>query len=83
MPLSPLTRFDVITEDNKPTQAMQIFSQEVANLTVITGTGSPEGVIEDKAGRFYINIAGGVGTTLYVKRLDDIAGNRKNGWTLV
>jgi hypothetical protein len=66
-----------------PLQPLQILSEEAARLPPLTGTGSPEGIIESKQGRFYINIAGGVGTILYVKRLDDIAGNRKTGWTLV
>ena len=83
LPLKPLNRFDNVVENNRPTQVLQTFSEEVARLDPILGSGSPEGVIEGRAGRFYINTAGGVGTTLYVKRLDDIAGNRKNGWTLV
>ena len=34
---------------------------------IITGTGSPEGVVNTNPGAIYINISGGSGTTLYVK----------------
>ena len=34
---------------------------------IITGTGSPEGVINTNPGAIYINLNGGTGTTLYVK----------------
>lgn len=34
---------------------------------IITGTGSPEGVINTNPGAIYINLSGGTGTTLYVK----------------
>jgi len=83
--LSPLNvntpAIDIKT--GNPLQSLQLLSEGASKLPPLTGTGSPEGIIESKQGRFYINIAGGVGTTLYVKRLDDIAGDRKTGWTLV
>ena len=34
---------------------------------IITGTGSPVGVINTNPGAIYINLSGGTGTTLYVK----------------
>jgi len=34
---------------------------------IITGTGSPEGVVNTNPGAIYINTSGGSGTTLYVK----------------
>jgi hypothetical protein len=55
----------------------------ITNLDPIVGTGSPEGVQEARVPRFYVDIAGGVGTTLYVKRLEDIGGDRTQGWTLI
>lgn len=55
----------------------------VSNLSMLSGTGSPEGVVEALPERLYMNVAGGVGTTLYIKRLADIGGDRTQGWTLV
>jgi hypothetical protein len=65
---------------------LEVFFQwmlNVTNLSIIEGTGSPEGVIEARTTRLYMNVAGGVGTTLYIKRLNDIGGDRTQGWTLV
>lgn len=81
--VSPLGRFDpVVDEMGKPTQKLQLFSEEVAALPLIIGTGSPEGIYESKAGRMYFNLTGGSGNNLYVKSVDSISGNRKNGWIL-
>ena len=45
---------------------------------VLTGQGSPEGVVVAKVGRLYTRTDGGAGTTLYVKE----SGNNTNtGWT--
>jgi hypothetical protein len=45
---------------------------------VLTGQGSPEGVVVAKVGRLYARSDGGAGTTLYVKE----SGNNTNtGWT--
>jgi hypothetical protein len=44
---------------------------------VLTGQGSPEGVVVAKVGRLYARSDGGAGTTLYVKE----SGNNTNtGW---
>ena len=34
---------------------------------IVTGTGTPEGVVTANVGSLYTNTAGGVSTTLYVK----------------
>ena len=52
-------------------------------LQILTGTGSPEGVIEAKAATLYMNTAGTAGSILYIKRDDDISGDRSQGWILV
>lgn len=41
-----------------------------------TGTGSPEGVVTASVGSMYTNVAGGAGTTLYVKE----SGVGNTGW---
>lgn len=84
MPVNPLGRsIPVVDETGRPTQELSIFSEAVAALDPIVGTGSPEGVVEARRGRFYINDAGSSGSVLYVKVLNDISGNRKQGWILV
>lgn len=83
MPVKPLTRFEAVVEGDKPNQRLQLFSEEVANLFPLIGEGSPEGIYEAKQGRLYIDVIGGTGACLYVKTVDDIANERKDGWILV
>lgn len=45
--------------------------------TVLSGVGSPEGVVNAKVGRLYVDTAGGAGTTLYVKESGDMT---TTGW---
>jgi hypothetical protein len=45
---------------------------------IITGTGSPAGVVVANRGTIFLRTDGGAGTTLYVKESND--GNF-NGWT--
>ena len=73
----------IVTQDLKPTQDLRIFSEQVSKLCVLSGSASPESVVESNMGRFYINTTGGVGTTLYAKVFDDIGGDRTKGWKAI
>jgi len=55
----------------------------VTNLSILTGTGSPEGVVQARPTRLYMNTAGAAGSILYIKRDADIGGDRSQGWILV
>lgn len=45
-------------------------------VSMTTGTGSPEGVLTASPGALYLNLSGGAGTTLYVKQ----TGTGNTGW---
>lgn len=47
-------------------------------VSMSSGTGSPEGVVPGNLGDQYTNLAGGTGTTLYVK--ESGAARSKTGW---
>ena len=47
--------------------------------SVLTGNGSPEGVVTASVGRMYTRKDGGAGTTLYVKE----SGTGNTGWRAV
>ena len=84
MPVNPLGRtIAVVDDEGRPTQELSLFTEEAARLSPLFGTGSPEGVVQARRGRFYIDTDGSVGSVLYVKVLNDIAGERKEGWVLV
>jgi hypothetical protein len=49
---------------------------------VLDGIGSPEGVVEAKATRRYMDATGISGSVMYIKQVDDIAGDASMGWVL-
>ena len=71
------------TEDGILTERAWKMLRQLVQLQILTGTGSPEGVIEAKAATLYMNTAGTAGSILYIKRDDDISGDRSQGWILV
>jgi hypothetical protein len=73
----------VVDENGRALQKLRLFTEDTAKLPILVGTGSPEGVIEAKQTRLYMNDAGTTGTLIYIKQFDDIAGNRKMGWVLI
>ena len=73
----------LIDERKSASQEMRSWAQAITELSMITGEGSPEGVIEAKIGRQYTDTNGTTGNILYSKRDSDIAGDRTKGWILV
>lgn len=65
------------------TQAFWSWAQLITEEQIITGSGSPETVVEAKQGVRYMDTAGIAGAILYVKRDSDIGGDRSQGWILV
>lgn len=58
------------------TLAFASWAHQITALGILTGTGSPEGVIEADRKTLYLDTSGG----LYIKRDADIAGDRTKGW---
>jgi len=50
--------------------------------TILSGTGSPEGVVDAEPTRLYMDESGTAGAIMYVKRDADIAGDTTQGWIL-
>jgi hypothetical protein len=73
----------VVDESGRPRQNLQMFSEELANMQLIIGTGSPEGQYEARQGREYMDQAGSTGNIKWIKKLSDIGGNKSLGWVLV
>jgi len=72
----------VVDAEGRPTEALQMFSEELANMQLIIGTGSPEGIFVARQGRQYMDQTGSAGACLYIKLLPDIAGDKRFGWVL-
>ena len=84
MRVNPLGRtVAVVDKDGKATQPLSLFSEEVARMAVIIGTGSPEGIVEAIESQLYMDRAGASGSILYIKQVNDITGDRRLGWIAV
>ena len=86
MAIAPLNNDEpIFNEDGTVTIEFSTWVELVSNLCPLTGSGSPEGVVEasNNPPRQYMDTAGAAGSILYVKRDSDIAGDRKKGWILV
>ena len=58
----------------------QFVTRLVNFLNTVEGTGSPDGVLESNANKFYRDTAA---AQLYWKSVDDIAGDKSLGWKLI
>lgn len=84
MRINPLGRTEaVVDEEGRATEKLSLFSEDVARLPVLIGSGSPEGVVEARQTRMYMDTAGIAGSILYIKQVDAVAGDKSEGWILV
>lgn len=77
----PPASFPLTETDGKPTEVMRKWMTRVT--PIYYGSGSPEGVLEAPITSLYMNTAGTAGSILYIKRDQDVSGDRTQGWILV
>lgn len=73
----------IVDQNGMNTQSMMIWMEQVTNLQIATGIGSPEGVLKALIGKEYMDTSGIAGAILYIKRDADIGGDTSQGWILV
>jgi hypothetical protein len=73
----------LITDEQKPTERFFLWTVAVSRLDIMSGTGSPEGVVPAPQKSLYMDESGTAGAILYIKRVSDVAGNKTQGWVLV
>ena len=73
----------IVDSVGQTTPAMLIWMEQVTDLQIATGAGSPEGVFEALQAKVYMDAAGTTGNILYIKRDADIAGDKTKGWILI
>lgn len=84
MDVNPLSMAEPVVDDNgRPLRNLNLFSEGASRLPMLKGVGSPEGVVASRQDRLYRNTAGTAGNILYVKNVDDVAGDKTLGWILV
>lgn len=64
-------------------QVFRAWTQGVSRLDILSGVGSPEGVVSAPQGRLYMDKAGTAGAILYIKRDASVTNDPTLGWILV
>ena len=80
-PLSPV--YPVINSGGQMSQQMRSWAQAVTQLQIVSGIGSPEGVVKASPKQVYMDESGTSGSILYIKRDDNIGGDTSQGWILI
>lgn len=73
----------IVKESGEMEPRFTHWARQVTREGLLTGEGSPEGVVEAIQGRQYMDTIGTTGNILYIKRDADILGIRTEGWILV
>ena len=81
--LTPIASQPIVDPDGTMAEPFRAWAQRVTALQIVTGSGSPEGVVPAPIPTLYMNTAGTAGSILYIKKLADIGADPKKGWILV
>lgn len=81
VPLDPSRA--IVKKDGLMHSAFILFVSAVTKLSLLQGTGSPEGVVEAEEGREYMDTSGTASAIKYIKRDAHIGGDKSQGWILV
>jgi len=73
----------IVNKQGKMEDAFRIFTRQISETGLIVGEGSPEGVVVAEIGREYMDLIGTAGSIKYIKRDDNIAGDKTKGWILI
>ncbi len=69
-----------IDEMRRPMQNLRIIIEQLRSYVPLSGDGSPEGVVSANKLRLYMDDLTG---DVYIKKLDGIGGDPKQGWVLI
>ncbi len=73
----------IVESTGSMTLQTRSFFRQLIDRALIIGSGSPEGVVEAEIGSSYMDDTGTAGNIMYLKRDDNIAGDKSQGWILV
>tara|TARA_R110002020_G_scaffold299426_1_gene515111 strand:- start:1149 stop:1403 length:255 start_codon:yes stop_codon:yes gene_type:complete len=80
---SPIASQPVVEDNGTMAEPFRLWSQQVTDLQILTGSGTPEGTVSAPITTLYMDTAGGAGAVLYIKRDTDVAADPTQGWILV
>lgn len=73
----------IVDQNGAQSELFRLWAQQITAMQILTGSGSPEGVVSASITTRYMDTAGTAGAILYIKRDTDIAGDPAKGWILV
>lgn len=73
-------KIPLIDKEGCATQWMQIFGEQVRQLPMLSGVGSPEGTVEAMATRLYMDEDKSSGYRLWIKTVDAVLSDKTLGW---
>ncbi len=79
----PQYNFPIVTAEGLAQQHFMLFLNDITLTNILSGSGSPEGVVSAIQGQEYMDTAGTAGSIKYIKRDDDIGGDSTKGWILI
>lgn len=72
----------IVNKDGTMARQFQEWQSLVTKLLPILGTGDPEGAVKANQNQHYYDTSGAAGSVLYIKMVDDVAGDKSQGWRL-
>lgn len=81
--IAPNSKTPIVNDKGQMQQQFRLFVNALVELDILTGSGSPEGVVVASPKRLYMDTTGSAGSILYIKRDVAIGGDRSQGWILV
>lgn len=73
----------IVDESGAMTQQLRDLINQLTDLIPLTGSGSPEGVVEAAQFSLYLDEDGAAGAIEYRKMLTNISTNKTRGWKAV
>ena len=73
----------IIDDNGVASKEMRLWSILITDRALILGNGSPESVVGARIGAEYADLDGTTGTIKYFKKLDNIGGDKSQGWILI
>lgn len=70
----------IVDSTGRMSRQFQEWQALVTRLLPMTGTGSPEGVVEAEQYQHYYDTSGSAGNILYIKMQSDVGGDKSQGW---
>lgn len=83
MIIPPTATSPIVLDNGTMSQQFRLWTVAVSDMSLIIGTGPPEGVVPAKQGREYMDVSGTTGSIKYIKKYSDIGGDRTLGWILI